>query len=286
MRDFRDAKAMAQTLRDELKAKGVCLTHSDNLELVAKVLGFHDWNTLAAKIQSESPSLITQPATTIPATAKPTPPTGAGLPTVPLRDIVLFPNTVIPLFAGREATIRALNNAMAGDKRILAVTQRRAADDAPTPDALYDVGVIASVIELASLDDGTMKLLVRGLRRVVIIQFAEGEFLTAETTPIQESRGEEEEAFNLSRVVMEKLQAHHNIDFLSSPYAYLSRIRSGKLESIREPSVLADAIAPLLSAGIDKKQELLETSDVVTRLEKILALMNTDRQPANLTAEP
>ena len=281
MRDFRDAKAMEQTLRDELKAKGVCLTHSDNLELVAKVLGFHDWNTLAAKIQSEDQSLITQPGTTVPATAKPTLPTGAGLPTVPLRDIVLFPNAVIPLYAGRDATVRALGHAMAGDKRFLAVTQRRAADDAPTPDALYNVGVIASVIDLVSLDDGTMKLLVRALERAAIIHFAEGEFLTADTVPIQESRGAEEEAFNLSRAVLEKLQAHRNIDFLSYtswPYRYLS--------SIREPSVLADAIAPLLSAEIDKKQGLLETSDVITRLEKIIALMNTDRQPAKLTAEP
>src|SRR5499427_8104745 len=279
MRDFRDAKAMAQTLRDELKAKGVCLTHSDNLELIAKVLGFHDWNTLAAKIQSEGQSLIAQPGTKVPATAKPT---RAGLPTVPLRDIVLFPNAVIPLYAGRDATVRALGHAMAGDKRILAVTQRRPADDAPSPDALYNVGVIASVIDLVSLDDGTMKLIVRALERAAIIHFDEGEFLTADTAPIQESRGEEEAAFNLSRAVLEKLQAHHNIDFLSSPFVYLSRIRSGKLE----PSVLADAIAPLLSAGIDKKQELLETSDVVTRLEKIIALMNTDRQPAKLTAEP
>src|SRR5215831_2517841 len=120
MRDFRDAKAMAQTIRDELKAKGVCLTHSDNLELVAKILGFHDWNTLAAKIQSEDQSLITQPGTMTPATAKPTNPTGAGLPTVPLRDAVLFPNTFAPLFVGRNASIRAVNDAMAGDKRILA----------------------------------------------------------------------------------------------------------------------------------------------------------------------
>jgi ATP-dependent Lon protease len=277
MRDFRDAKAMAQTLRDELKAKGVCLTHSDNLELVAKVLGFHDWNTLAAKIQSEDQSLITQPGTTVPATSKPT---RAGLPTVPLRDIVLFPNTLIPLYAGRDATVRALGHAMAGNKRILAVTQRRAADDAPTPDALYNVGVIASVIDLVSLDDGTMKLVVNALERAAVIHFAEGEFLTADTAPIQESRGEEEAAFNLSRAVLEKLQAHHSIALLSSPYDYLSRV------AIRKPSVLADAIAPLLSAEIDKKQELLETSDVVTRLEKIIALMNTDRQPAKLTAEP
>jgi uncharacterized protein len=100
--------------------------------------------------------------------------------------------------------------------------------------------------------------------------------LTADTAPIQQSRGAEEEAFNLSRAVLEKLQAHRNR--VVSYYAYLS--------SIREPSVLADAIAPLLSAKIDKKQELLETSDVVTRLERIIAIMNTDRQPAKLTAEP
>jgi len=108
--------------------------------------------------------------------------------------------------------------------------------------------------------------------------------LTAETTPIQESRGAEEEAFNLSRAALDKLQADRNIDFLSSPYGGFSRAYAG-LSGIREPSVLADAIAPLLSAEIDKKQELLETSDVVTRLEKIIALMNTDRQPAKLTAE-
>jgi ATP-dependent Lon protease len=82
-----------------------------------------------------------------------------------------------------------------------------------------------------------------------------------------------EEAFNLSRAVLEKLQAHRNINFLSSPYDYLSRV------AIHKPSVLADAIAPLLSAEIDKKQELLEATDVVTRLEKIIALMNADRQP-------
>jgi uncharacterized protein len=280
MRDFRDAKAMAQTLRDELKAKGVSLTHSDNLQLVAKVLGFHDWNTLAAMIRSENQVFISEPATTVPATAKPTIPAGAGLPTVPLRDIVLFPNMQIPIFVGRDSTKRALDKAMAGDKRILAVTQRRAADDAPAPDALYNVGVIARVMDLVSLGDGSLKILVEGFWRAAITHFASGEFLTADTSPIQESRRAEEGAVNLSRAVLEKLQAHlaANLDFLSWPYAYLSRIR--------EPSVLADAIAPLLSAEIDKKQELLETGDVVTRLEKIIALMNTDRQPARLTPQP
>jgi uncharacterized protein len=225
-----------------------------------QVLGFHDWNTLAAKIQSED---LTQPGTTVRGTAKPTIPTGAGLPTVPLRDIVLFPNMVNPLFVGRAATKRALGDATAGDNRILAVTQRRAADDASTPDGLYNVGVIASVMDVVTLGDGTIKLVVKALERAAIIHFAEGEFLTADTAPIQELRGAEEEAFNLSRAVLEKIQAHRNLDFRSWPDAYLSRIR--------EPSVLADAIAPPLSAEIDKKQELLETSDVVRRLEKSIA---------------
>jgi uncharacterized protein len=130
---------------------------------------------------------------------------------------------------------------MRGDRRILGVTQRRATDDAPTLDALYNVGAIASVIDLVTLDDGTMKLLVKVLERAAIIHFAEGEFLTADTAPIQESRGSDEEAFNLSRAVLEKLQANHKMDSLSWPYAHLSRIP--------DPSVLADAIAPLLSSS-------------------------------------
>jgi uncharacterized protein len=103
-------------------------------------------------------------------------------------------------------------------------------------------------MDLLSLGDGTMKILVEAFERAAITHFAAGEFLTADTAPIQESRGAEEEAYNLSRAVLEKLQAHRNVDGLSSPYAGLSRIR--------EPSTLADAIAPLRSAEIDKKQEL------------------------------
>jgi uncharacterized protein len=227
---------------------------------------------LAAKIQSENQAFINEPGTTIPATTQPTMPAGAGLRTVPMRDIVLFPGMRVPLFVGRHASKLALLDAMAGDKRILAVTQRRAADDAPAPDALYNVGVIARVSDLESLGDGTMKIQVEALERAAIIHFAEGEFLTADTAPIRESRGEEEEAFNLSRAVLEKLQVYRNIGGLSSPYANFLRIR--------EPSLLANAIAPFLSAEIDKKQELLETSDVVTRPEKIIDLMNTDQQPA------
>jgi ATP-dependent Lon protease len=266
MRDFRDVKAMAQTLREALKAKSVSLTHSESLELVAKILGFHDWNVLSAAVQAErEPRLIT-PAAMPPGSA------GAPLPTVPLRDLVLFPNMIAPLLMGRDASKRAVERAMAFDQRILAVTQRRATDDNPTPEGLYGVGVTASVIDFTPLDDGTIRLLVKGLARAAIVQTAEGQFLTAEIAAVEETRGLEAEAFDLSRAVLEECRAYRNASLAAAPYA--------RLPHIREPSVLADAVAPFLWVEIDRRQDLLETSDVVARLDKILALMKGDRLAA------
>jgi ATP-dependent Lon protease len=268
MRDFRDAKAMAQTLREALKTKSVSVTHSESLELVAKILGFHDWNVLSAQIQSEP----RPPAPGLSA-AIPLPiPNGAGLPTIPLRDIVLFPRTTVPLYVGRDTTKRAIEHAMEGDKRVLALTQRRAADDNPTPNDLYGVGVTANIIHLTTFDDGNIRLIVEGLERVKVVHLAEGPFLTAEVAPTEESRRREAEALSLMPAVLETFAAYRNASLSSGPYA--------QLPHIREPSVLADAIAPFLHLGIDQKQDLLETGDVVTRLEKILAFMKTDRQSA------
>ena len=263
MRDFRDAKVMAHALRDGLKAKSVSLTHSESLELVAKILGFHDWNVLSARIQSENRS-VTAPVVLPPIS------TSTDLPTVPLRDIVLFPGMIVPLFMGREASKRAVERAMAGDKRILAITQRRAADDNPAPHGLYGVGVTACVIDLTTLPDGTIRLSVESLKRAAVVRLAEGQFLAAEITAIEESRGQHMEAFSLMHPVLEKFQACRNADLSSPPYA--------GLPIAREPSVLADAVAPFLLIDIAGRQDLLETSDVITRLEKILALMQTDLQ--------
>ena len=102
MRDFRDAKAMAQTLRDTLKARSVSLTHSESLEIVARTLGFHDWNVLAAAIQASKPA-GTEPSKT-PAQSG----VGSIFPVVPMRDLVLFPQMVVPLFVGRDKTKRAI----------------------------------------------------------------------------------------------------------------------------------------------------------------------------------
>jgi uncharacterized protein len=269
MRDFRDAKAMAQTLREALKTKSVSLTHSESLELVATILGFRDWNVPSATIQSEVQPPA-NPGSTIPARVRLA--AENQLPTLPVRDIVVFPHLNVPLFAGRAKTISAVEHATAEDRRILVVTQRRPVDDNPTAADLYGVGLTANVTDLIKLNDGTIKLLVKTLTRATIVRLVEDPFLTAEIAPFDESRGQDEEAIALSRAVLEALFAARNVGQISSVY--------DRLQENKEPGTLADAVAAILTCDIRQKQDLLETGDVVSRLQKILALMKTDQQAA------
>jgi ATP-dependent Lon protease len=269
MRDFRDAKAMAQTLREALKPKSVSLTHSESLELVATILGFRDWNVLSAAIQSAVHASAT-PGSPMPATVRPA--AEHQLPTLPLRDIVVFPHLTIPLFAGRAKTIAAVERAMAADGRIFLVTQRRPDDDNPTAADLYGVGLTASVTELFKLEDGTIKLLVRTLTRATIVRLVDGPFLTAEIAPFDESRGQDEAAIAFAGALRLVLFAARNAGQISAVY---DRFRENK-----EPGTLADAVAAALRCNLRQKQDLLETGDVVSRLRKILALMKTDQQAA------
>src|ERR1700761_2869409 len=127
MRDFRDAKTMAQTLRDTLKTKAINVSHGESLELTAKTLGFHDWNVLSAAILASQPE------------AKPKN-DGAAMPVAPMRDVVFLPQLLAPIFVGRDKTKKAIESAMAGDGRVFVVTQKRAEDNDPDFDALYSVG--------------------------------------------------------------------------------------------------------------------------------------------------
>ena len=270
MRDFRDAKAMAQTLREALNVKSVSLTHSESLELVAKILGFRDWHVLAAKIQANHPTATEPDISAHDA--------GTGIPIFPMRDLVLFPQMITPIFVGRDKTRRAVECAMAGDHRVLVVAQRRGAENDPnTLESLYQVGVTASVINRQTQVDGVLKVSVSGLRRTAIVRLVDDEFLSAEVAPIEERRGQSQEAATLSRAILNAYQAYANVDFSSLPPGAEGRFR---LPSIGDPGLLADTVAPLLSIGIEQKQQLLETSDVVTRLETILDLMNASR-PTN-----
>jgi uncharacterized protein len=269
MRDFRDAKAMAHSLREALKAKSVSLSHSESLELVARTLGLPDWNHLAAQIQSSqlqpasSDSLIVSSA--------------AGVPIVAMRDLVVFPQMVAPIFVGREKTRRAIERALATDRRVLVLTQRRSADDDPQLDALYSVGVTASVINCVTLLDGTLKLHMSGLERAAVGKLVADEFLAAEIAPIAESNGQTDQAILLSRLVLDAYRTFANVDYDNLPSLAQARFH---LPGIGEPGLLADTVAPLLPIGIEQRQQLLETSDVTARLEAILDLIKASQQAA------
>jgi uncharacterized protein len=264
MRDFRDAKAMAQTLRDTLKTKSITLTHSESLEVIARTLGFHDWNVLSAAIQTTD---------TIPAAAaKPSAPAlghGSALPVTPMRDVVFFPQLMTAIFVGRDKTKRAIESAMAGDGRLFVVAQKRGQDDDPDFAALYPVGVTADIMQRVELPNGNWRVKMSCSARAAIVRPHPGDFLAAEIAPVEETRAADHEAFARMREVFDFYPAYTDAAVPQYLYGYS-----------QEPGVLADMIVQHLKIDIDKKQQALATSDVVTRLEMILELMKAGKQAA------
>jgi len=253
MRDFRDAKAMAQTLREALKAKSISLTHSESLELI----GVHDWNVLAAAIMASRPALgqpEKAPTSLLNGSVE--------LPVTPMRDVVFFPQLISPIFVGRDKTRRALTSAAAGDGRIFVVTQRQATDDDPDFSALYSVGVLADIIHLAELPNGNLRVKVSCAERAAIVRPLDRDFLAAEVAPIEEVHASDAEAFALMRELFDAYQGYTKSAPPQSLYRYA-----------REPGELADVVAQLLELGIERMQQILETNDVIVRLETILAWM-------------
>ena len=262
MRDYRDAKAMAQTLRQAFKDKSVALTHSESLELVAKVLGLADWNTLSAQINA-SPKPTSAEAPTV------------RRPVMPMRDLVLFPGMTSPIYAMRPKSLAAIEQAMASDKEMLFVTQKCAADDDPTGDGLYTLGVVARPIEVAKTPDGAVKMLVQGLRRARATRFEmEGAYLVAELAAVSREGAAREEAATVGRELLQRFAAHANIDLASPPQALMM------LPHLQDPGRIADMIAQHLSLSVEQRQRLLEATDVVQQMQMILALMAPDRQAA------
>jgi ATP-dependent Lon protease len=191
-----------------------------------------------------------------------------NLPVLPLRDIVVFPHMVVPLFVGREKSVRALEQVMQGDKQILLATQKNSADDEPQPSAIYDVGVIATVLQLLKLPDGTVKVLVEGKTRAAVLKFTdETNYFEAEAAELEEDGESEAEAEALSRAVAEQFENYVKLNKKVPPEALSS------IPQITEPGKLADSIAAHLSIKIGDKQQLLEIFNVAKRLEKVYALM-------------
>lgn len=270
MRDFRDAKAMAKRLRAALHVKSVVLSESQ--ELVAHIFGFRDWNVLTARTNQACHS----PACSVEDNASPPP--GACIPLVPMRDLFLFPHMISRIFVAREKSRQAVERALTGDQRILVVAQRHGGADYPdTLDALHPVGVIANVLDRQTQVDGTLKVTVRGLHRTGLSRLIDERYLSAEVAPIEEQRGDSKEAAALSSAVLNSYQTYAEVDFFALPPGPKARF---SLPSIGNPILLADTITPLLSNSVEVKQQLLEANDVVTRLERLIDVMRAGRPKA------
>ncbi|HEY2481323.1 MAG TPA: LON peptidase substrate-binding domain-containing protein, partial [Caulobacteraceae bacterium] len=180
------------------------------------------------------------------------------LPVLPLRDIVVFPHMVVPLFVGREKSVHALEEVMKTDKQVLLVTQKDRDQDDPTPADIFEVGVLASVLQLLKLPDGTVKVLVEGKARAAVRAYTgREEFYEAEVVQIAEEGGAPDETEALSRAVIEQFEAYVKLNKKVPPEALAA------IHQITEAGRLADNIAAHLAVKIGDRQQLLEIFNVV-----------------------
>ena len=190
------------------------------------------------------------------------------LPVLPLRDIVVFPHMIVPLFVGREKSIRALEEVMRDNKRILLVAQKNPGDDDPAPEAIYDTGTVANVLQLLKLPDGTVKVLVEGIARAHVNSFTlRTDLYEAELVVIADDLGEAQEAEALARTAVAQFESYVKLN-KKVPQEVLA-----SLGQITDYAKLADTIAANLAIKITEKQELLEMIEVQRRLEKVFSLM-------------
>ncbi|SHM87965.1 ATP-dependent proteinase. Serine peptidase. MEROPS family S16 [Pseudomonas asturiensis] len=191
------------------------------------------------------------------------------LPLLPLRDVVVYPHMVIPLFVGREKSIEALEAAMTGDKQILLLAQRNPADDDPDEQALYNVGTIATVLQLLKLPDGTVKVLVEGEQRGSVERFIEADgHYRADVALIDEVDAPDRESEVFVRSLLAQFEQYVQLG-KKVPAEVLS-----SLNSIDEPGRLVDTMAAHMALKIEQKQEILEIIDLSARVEHVLALLD------------
>jgi ATP-dependent Lon protease len=192
-------------------------------------------------------------------------------PVLPLRDIVVFPYMVVPLFVGREKSIAALEEVMRADKQILLAAQKNAGDDDPSPDAIYEIGTLASVLQLLKLPDGTVKVLVEGNARAKITRYtANANYFEAEVERVAEVPGAKDELEALARSVVTQFESYVKLNKKVSPEV-LSNV--GQIEDYAK---LADTIASHLAVKISDKQDVLETASISERLERVYTLMESE----------
>ena len=193
------------------------------------------------------------------------------LPLLPLRDVVVYPHMVLPLFVGRERSIEALEHAMLDNKQVLLVAQRNAGDDQPGADDLYQVGTVSNILQLLKLPDGTIKVLVEGSYRAAVLAVdEEDQFAVASVREIEsESLGEKDGA-SLVRVTVEQFEKYVGLS-KKVPAEVLT-----SLSGIDEPGRLADTISAHMSVDLEEKQRILEMMDIRARLEHLQSLMDAE----------
>jgi len=190
---------------------------------------------------------------------------------LPLRDIVVFPHMIVPLFVGREKSVRALEAVMKDDKQILLVAQKNASQDDPSVEDIFRVGTVSTILQLLKLPDGTVKVLVEGGRRAKIVRFKETEaYFEAVTEPMPDLLGEKKDLEALSRTVVSQFEQYIKLNKKIAPEVLVS------LNQIEEPSKLADTVASHLNLKIPEKQDLLEISKISERLERVFGHMESE----------
>ena len=192
-------------------------------------------------------------------------------PVLPLRDIVVYPKMIVPLFVGRSKSIRALQKVVDSDSAVVLLTQKDAAVEDPDFDDIYHVGTLGSVLQMLKLPDGTMKVLIEGIRRVKVEKFLPNEdFIEADVSDLKESEHKSMEQEALARAVVSQFEEYVKLSKKTPPEVLAS------VNQIEDYSKLADTIASHLSLKVAEKQELLEASTLKTRFEKILNFMNAE----------
>ena len=195
-------------------------------------------------------------------------PLNSSYPVLPLRDIVVFPHMIVPLFVGREKSVRALEEVMADDKQILLAAQRDPSEDDPQIDGIFDAGVIANVLQLLKLPDGTVKVLVEGQARVSVTEYLENDsFFEARAERLVEMPGDAATIEALVRTVAQEFERYAKVK---------KNVPEEALASVMEtedPAKLADLVSGHLGIEVHQKQELLETLSISERLEKVYGLM-------------
>ena len=194
-----------------------------------------------------------------------------NLPLLPLRDIVVFPNMVIPLFVGRDKSINALNEVMKKEKKIVLVTQKNSEVDDPSKNDVFTYGCESNILQLLKLPDGTVKVLVEGINRVKIVDYTDNQnFITCSFEKITDVLPKQEDLMPIAMTAVKKLEK------LTSINKKISNETINNIKSLKDPAKIADNIASHLNASISEKQQIFETNDVKKRLNLIIKIMENE----------